>query len=91
MLQIYSSSNRTRAAGFNDFHKLSPHLAAKSANVWLVRPFDVAQIVNLPYRGLAIRRRPKRETAADYQSAKQQTASLRYLSNGSTAPLRLGG
>jgi hypothetical protein len=53
--------------------------AVKSANVWLVWQFDVAQIVNLPYRGLAIRRRPKRETAADCQSAKQQTSSLRYV------------
>jgi hypothetical protein len=62
----------------------------KSANVWLVWQFDVAQIVNLPYRGLPIRRRPKRGTAADCQSAKQQTASLRYLGCGSIA-LRLGG
>jgi hypothetical protein len=39
---------------------------------------EVAQTVSLPYRGLLIRRRFKSNRMADYQSATQQTASLRY-------------
>jgi hypothetical protein len=38
----------------------------------------VAQTGSLPYRGLLIRRRLKSSRMADYQSATQQTDSLRY-------------
>ena len=38
----------------------------------------VAQTGSLPYRGLLIRRRLKSNRMADYQSATQQTDSLRY-------------
>lgn len=38
----------------------------------------VAQTGSLPYRGLAIRRRPWLLEPADYQSAIQQVSNLRY-------------
>jgi len=45
------------------------------------RPHHVAQTGSLLCRGLAIRNRPDCERPADYQSATQQVANLRYISS----------
>jgi hypothetical protein len=45
---------------------------------WTTSATKVAQTGSLPYRGLLIRRRLKSNRMADYQSATQQTDSLRY-------------